>query len=76
MNGEMLVVDCARGVKFIAVSYKYGEAVVYYEYDESDEAKSDLNGIDPHIWLFTERPKWLNPVGFFFILNTVGNGLC
>ncbi|MFZ3386557.1 MAG: hypothetical protein WA120_05220 [Candidatus Hydromicrobium sp.] len=76
MNGGMLVVDCARGVKFITVSYKYGEAAVYYEYDESDEAKSDLKRIGPYIRLFTERPKWLNPVGFFFVLNTVGNGLC
>ncbi|MFZ3085496.1 MAG: hypothetical protein WA097_02495, partial [Candidatus Hydromicrobium sp.] len=60
----------------LTVSYKYGETVVYYEYDESDKAKSDLKGIGPYIWLLTERPKWLNPVGFFSILNTVGNGLC
>lgn len=57
MNGEMLVVDCARGVKFIAASYKYGEAAVYYEYDESDKAKSDLKGIDPHIWLSPANAK-------------------
>lgn len=57
MNGEMLVVDCARGVKFIAVNYKYGEAVVYYEYNESDKAKSDLKGIDPHIWLSPANAK-------------------
>jgi len=57
MNGEMLVVNCAYRVKFIAVSYKYGEAAVYYEYDESDEAKSDLKGIDPHIWLSPANAK-------------------
>ncbi|GAH25406.1 unnamed protein product, partial [marine sediment metagenome] len=57
MNEEMLVVDCARGVKFIAARYKYGEAVVYYEYNESDKAKSDLKGIDPHIWLSPANAK-------------------
>jgi len=57
MNKEMLVVDCARGVKFIAASYKYGEAVVYYEYNESDKAQSDLKGIDPHIWLSPANAK-------------------
>ena len=57
MNGEMLVVDCASRVKLFAVSYKYGEAAVYYEYDESDEAKSDLKGIDPHIWLSPANAK-------------------
>ena len=57
MNGEMLVVDCSRGVKLFSVSYKYGEASVYYEYDESDEAKSYLKGIDPHIWLSPANAK-------------------
>lgn len=57
MNGEMLVVDCSRGVKLFTVSYKYGEAAVYYEYDESDKAKSDLKGIDPHIWLSPANAK-------------------
>ncbi|MCJ7727019.1 MAG: zinc ABC transporter substrate-binding protein, partial [Actinobacteria bacterium] len=57
MNGEMLVVDCSRGVKLFSVSYKYGEAAVYYEYDESDKAKSDLKGIDPHIWLSPANAK-------------------
>jgi len=57
MNGEMLVVDCARRVKFIEVSYKYEEVVVYYEYNESDKAQSDLKGIDPHIWLSPANAK-------------------
>jgi len=57
MNGEMLVVDCASRVKLFTVSYKYVEAAVYYEYDESDEAKSDLKGIDPHIWLSPANAK-------------------
>jgi len=53
----MLVVDCSRGVKLFTVSYKYGEAAVYYEYDESDKAKSYLKGIDPHIWLSPANAK-------------------
>ncbi|NQT66592.1 MAG: zinc ABC transporter substrate-binding protein [Actinobacteria bacterium] len=57
MNGEMLVVDCASRVKLFTVSYKYGEAAVYYEYDESDKAKSNLKGIDPHIWLSPANAK-------------------
>ncbi|MBM3703367.1 MAG: zinc ABC transporter substrate-binding protein [Actinobacteria bacterium] len=57
MNGEMLVVDCSSRVKLFTVSYKYGEAAVYYEYDDSDKAKSDLKGIDPHIWLSPANAK-------------------
>ncbi|MBA7565581.1 High-affinity zinc uptake system binding-protein ZnuA [subsurface metagenome] len=57
MNGEMLVVNCASRVKLFTVSYKYGEAAVYYEYDESDKAESVLKGIDPHIWLSPANAK-------------------
>jgi zinc transport system substrate-binding protein len=57
INREMLVVDCARGVKLIAVSYKNGEPVAYSEYNESDKTGSSLKGIDPHIWLSPANAK-------------------
>ena len=55
LNKEMLVVNCAEGVRFIASGGKYGEPFVYYEYYEISETGDDYRGIDPHIWLSTEN---------------------
>jgi len=57
LNKEMLVVDCARGVKFIAAGHKSGEPFTYYEYNEIIESNSGFRGIDPHIWLSPANAK-------------------
>lgn len=51
INEKMLVVDCARGVDLVVLSYKNGELVEYSEYDKTNEDGSSLRGVDPHIWL-------------------------
>ena len=57
INEKMLVVDCSRGVKLIAISYESGEPVAYNEYDENDKDRSNFKGIDPHIWLSPSNAK-------------------
>ena len=57
INEKMLVVDCSRGVKLIAISYESGEPVAYNEYDENDKDRSNFKGIDPHIWLSLSNAK-------------------
>lgn len=58
LNKEMLVVNCAEGIRFIVPGGAYGEPDVYYEYDEITEAEDkNYRGIDPHIWLSPENAK-------------------
>ncbi len=57
INEKMLVVDCSRGVKFIAVDYENGEPVEYNEYDKNNRDANRPEGIDPHIWLSPSNAK-------------------
>ncbi len=57
LNKKMLVVDCARGVKFIASDHKYDEPFIYYEYNEINGIKDSFRGVDPHIWLSPANAK-------------------
>lgn len=57
INSEMLVVNCAEGVKFIASDDRYGKDYTYYEYNEIGENITALKGVDPHIWLSPGNAK-------------------